>query len=258
MSTEPTAEEEREIIVVADDCISPIERRSHERVTTNLRVRWEGLLGYHEGTVSDISPGGCFILADGDVALNELLRVEIEFHNGSWVKVWGEVTNRAEGIGFGVRYTEIDADGEDGKYALAIGQAKALKSAVVVLKRLDATVVRRDGNARACILANLAEYNSHLMLVLPKVNRVLVGLPECRKKSSVKLSARAYVDASRAWAVMSKGPRPGEKNFPEVLKLLKERYAAPPEILSALARREHLPVLNFLWLRGYVYLTFAH
>lgn len=257
MSAE-TAADEREIVVVGDEHISPIERRSHERVSTNLRARWDGLMGSCEGTVGDISPGGCFILTDGEVAQNELLRLEIELHTGSWVKVWGEVTNWSEGIGFGVRYTGMDEDGVEVRYALALGQTKALKSAVTVLKRLDATVVRRDGNARACILVNLAEYNSHLMLALPKVNRVLVGLPECRKKSSIKLSVRAYVDASRAWAAMSKGPRPGEKNFPEVLKLLKERYAAPSEILSALARREHLPVLNFLWLRGYVYLTFAH
>lgn len=256
MSAEAAAGE-REVVVVADDCISPIERRIHERVSTNLRVRWEGLLGHHEGVVSDISTGGCFILSEGEVALNELLRIEIEFHNGAWVKVWGEVTNRAEGIGFGVRHTEIDGDGEGGKYALAIGQTKALKSAVTVLKRLDAAVVRRDGNAPPCVLVNLAEYNSYLMLALPKVNRALAELPECRKKKSIRLSLRAYVDASRAWAVMSKRAQHG-KSFAEVVKLLRGRYAAPTEILEALARSEHLPVLSFLWLRGYIYLTFAH
>ena len=50
--------------VVAADAIEPIERRRHERVQIYLRVRWEGLFGCYEGTLSDISAGGCFILSE--------------------------------------------------------------------------------------------------------------------------------------------------------------------------------------------------
>lgn len=245
-------------VFVADDCISPIERRKHERVSAHLRVRWEGLHGCHDGTASDISIGGCFILTDGRVAQNELLRLEIEFHTGDWVKVWGEVTNWSEGIGFGVRYTEILEEEEAGNYTRAIGHAKALKSAVAALKRLDATVVKKDGSARpASVLGSLAEYNSELMRALPKVNGALAGVPECPKKNSVRLAVQAYVDASRAWAVMSKLPRQGKKSLPELTKLLHKRYAVPPDVAAAMERCEYLPVLNFLWLRGHVHLAFA-
>src|SRR3712207_7055588 len=52
----------------------PIERRRHERVQIYLRVRWEGLFGCYEGTLSDISAGGCFVLSEQTTTLRELDR----------------------------------------------------------------------------------------------------------------------------------------------------------------------------------------
>src|SRR5688572_26244494 len=89
-----------EVIVLDADAVNPIERRRHERVNIYLKARWEGLLGNHEGTLSDISAGGCFILSESQTMLRELIRLEIELHTGEWVKVWGEVTNQFEGVGF--------------------------------------------------------------------------------------------------------------------------------------------------------------
>ena len=253
-----TASEENGLVVVVDDdSILPVERRQHERITTYLKARWEGLLGCYEGTVSDISPGGCFILSDKVATANELLRLEIELHSGEWIKVWGEVTNCFDGIGFGVRYTEIDEDEGQASYEEAIGHTRALKSAVAALKKLDASVVKRNGGEAATILVSFTEYKSLLLLALPKVNKGLLKLPECRKKTSVKLSVQAYVDAGRAWAVMSKGPQTAATQFLEMTKLLKERYDAPPDIILALRKCEQLAVLNHLWLRGCIYLSFA-
>ena len=96
-----------------------------------------------------------------------------------------------------------------------------------------------------------------LMLALPKVNMCMSLLPDCRKKTAIRLSVEAYADAGRAWAVMSKGPQSDAKRFPAMAKLLKDRYAAPPEILHAFVRGEHLPVLTHLWVRSHVYLAFA-
>ena len=82
-----TFEESSEIVPVDADSILPIERRQHERVIAYLRARWEGMLGCHEGTVSDISAGGCFIMSDAMPAAKELLRLEIELHSGEWIKM---------------------------------------------------------------------------------------------------------------------------------------------------------------------------
>ncbi|HZT57786.1 MAG TPA: PilZ domain-containing protein, partial [Pyrinomonadaceae bacterium] len=187
--------ESNEIVWVDDDCILPIERRLHERVIAYLRVRWEGMLGSHEGTVSDISEGGCFVMSDAAPSARELLRLEIELHTGEWIKMWGEVTNIFDGIGFGIRYTEIDEEVEPGKYDKGIKQIRALKSAVAALKKFDASVVRRYGGESVAILVGLAEYNSLLMLTLPKVNKGMLSLPDCRKKTSLKLAVEAYADA---------------------------------------------------------------
>jgi hypothetical protein len=251
-----TFEESNEIVWVDADSILPIERRQHERVIAYLRARWEGMHGCHEGTVSDISTGGCFIMSDAMPAPKELLRLEIELHSGEWIKMWGEVTNRSDGIGFGIRYTGIDEELEPGKFDKGIGQIRALRSAVAALKKFDSSVIRRNGESVA-ILVGLADYNALLMLALPKVNRCMSLLPDCRKKTAIRLSVEAYADAGRAWAVMSKGPQNDAKRFPSMAKLLKERYAAPPEILHAFVRGEHLPVLTHLWVRSYVYLAFA-
>jgi hypothetical protein len=245
------------VVVVDSDSILPVERRQHERITTYLKARWEGLLGCYEGTVSDISSGGCFILSDGVATANELLRLDIELHSGEWIKVWGEVTNCFEGIGFGVRYTEIDDDAGQDNYDKAIGHTRALKSAVAALKKFDASIVKRSGSESASILVSFAEYKSLLLLALPKVNKGLLKLPECRKKTSIKLSVQAYVDAGRAWAIMSKGPQTADKQFLEMTKHMKERYDAPSDIIAALRQCEHLAVLNYLWIRGCIYLAFA-
>ncbi len=215
------------------------------------------MLGCYEGTLSDISSGGCFIMSDVIATPNELLRLEIELHSGEWVKMWGEVTNCFDGIGFGIRYTEIDEDVGQGGYEKAISHTRALKSAVAALKKFDASVIKRNRHESVSILVSFAEYKSLLLLALPKVNKGLLNLPECRKKTSIKLAVQAYMDAGRAWAIMSKGPQTASRQFLEMTMLLRDRYDASPDIIAAFQQCKHLTVLNHLWIRGYIYLAFA-
>src|SRR5215218_4043191 len=130
--------------VVPADAIEPIERRQHERISIYLRVRWEGLFGCHEGTLSDISAGGCFVLSESQTTLRELIRLEVELHDGEWVKVWGEVTNQFPGVGFGVRYTEVDGEDET-KFSLSLAQTKSIKAGVEALKKISRSFVGPDG-----------------------------------------------------------------------------------------------------------------
>src|SRR5437588_6220647 len=95
------------------------DRRRHERTAVCLDVCWEGVLGRDKGTLSDISLGGCFILADGNVCAGELIRVEIQSPTGQWVFLWGEIVHHAEGIGIGVRFTgddELDKSHSSGRF----------------------------------------------------------------------------------------------------------------------------------------------
>ena len=75
----------------------------------NLNVRWDGNFDQREGTVTDISTGGCFVLTAGEVSPMELIEIEIEFPTeGGRVRLWGQVMYFIEEIGFGLRFAGIN------------------------------------------------------------------------------------------------------------------------------------------------------
>lgn len=256
MSTIPNAFDSEETLLVDPENIMPAERRQHERLSVYLRVKWEGLLGRYDGMLSDISAGGCFILTDEKVTLRELLRLEIQLHTGEWVKVWGEVTNSFPPVGFGVMYTEVDDEGGENRLHITLGQTRLIQAAVAALKRLDESSVKRQADEEAKILTNLREYKAKLLLALPHVNRALVGLPDCQKKTALHRSVQAYADAGRVWTAMTEGGADA-KAVAASYKSLKETYEAPPDVLEALLKGDFPSVLQFLWQKGYICLTFA-
>jgi hypothetical protein len=245
-----------EAVLVDPENIMPAERRRHERLSVYLRVKWEGLLGRYEGMLSDISAGGCFILSDEKVVVRELLRLEIQLHTGEWVRVWGEVSNSFPPVGFGVMYTEVDDEDGEQRLHITLGQTKLIHAAVAALKRLDESTVKRQAGQEARILVGLREYKSKLLLALPHVNRALVGLPDCQKKTALHRSVQAYADAGRVWAAMTEGGADA-KAVAAGYKNLKETYEAPPDVLEALLKGDFPAVLQFLWQKGYICLTFA-
>ena len=243
--------------MVGPESVLPVERRQHERLSVYLKVRWEGLLGTYEGMLSDISAGGCFILADEKITLRELLRLEIQLHTGEWMKVWGEVTNCFPPVGFGVMYTEVDDDdGGAQRLAITMGQTKLIQAAVAALKRLDEATVKRQAGEDAKTLLSLREYKSKLLLALPHVNRALLGLPNCQKKTALHRSVQAYADAGRIWTAMIEGSA-DNKATAAAYKNLKDTYEAPQDVLEALIKGQFPCVIQFLWQKGYICLTFA-
>jgi hypothetical protein len=256
MSTTPKTFDGEDAVLIDADNIMPAERRRHERLSVYLKVRWEGLLGSYRGMLSDISAGGCFILADGPVRLKELIRLEIQLHTGEWIKVWAEVTNHFPPVGFGVMYTEVDDDEGEDRLAITLGQTKLIQAAIAALKRLDESAVKRRAGEDGVIVIGLREYKAKLLLALPHVNRALLGLPACRKKTALNLSVQAYADAGRVWTAMTEGGA-DSKAMVAAYKSLKDTYEAPQEILEALLKGDFPLVLQFLWQKGYICLTFA-
>ena len=242
--------------VVPADEIEPIERRQHERLQIYLRVRWEGLFGCYEGTLSDISAGGCFILSEKQTTLRELIRLEVELHDGEWVKVWGEVTNQFPGVGFGVRYTEVDGEDED-KFSLSLGQTKSIRAGVTALKKLSRSFLDEEGEDLPPERVDRQEYKRKVMLALSKVNRTLLDLPECRKKTALRHSVQAYVDLYRVWAAMATGAAGNPKEWAASYKCLREKYGAPPHVLEAFRGGDLPTALAFLRQKAYIYLTFV-
>lgn len=246
-----------ETIFVDADAVEPVERRRHERINIYLKVRWEGLLGRHEGTLSDISAGGCFIISESPTALRELLRLEIELHTGEWVKVWGEVTNQFAGVGFGVMYTELEEQSE-GSFALSLEQTKSVMTGVAALKEVDNYFLQGDGgNGLHAPRVDRQEYKARLQRALPTVNRTLLDLPECQKKTAFRLSVQAYADVYRVWGALAAGVAANPKGWLEAYRCLKDKYEAPPDITEAVRRGDAAPALIFLRQKARIYLTFV-
>jgi hypothetical protein len=242
--------------VVPADSIEPIERRQHERINIYLRVRWEGLFGCYEGTLSDISAGGCFILSDKQTTLRELIRLEVELHDGEWVKVWGEVTNQFPGVGFGVRYTEVDGEDEN-KFSLSLNQTKSIRAGVGALKKLSRSFVNGEGEELPPERVDRQEYKRKVMLALSKVNKSLLDLPECQKKTALRLSVQAYADLYRVWAAMAAGAAGNPKEWVASYKCLKDKYGAPPHVLEGFRSGDVATVLALLRQKAHIYLTFV-
>lgn len=91
------------------------DRRSDERVPTNLPARWDGLSGGHEARIEDISLGGCFVNTTGRVSFGEVIVLQVKLPSGEWLTLRGEAITAQEGIGFGLNFSFITDEEE---YAL--------------------------------------------------------------------------------------------------------------------------------------------
>ncbi len=83
------------------------DRRSIKRVNVNFEVEWEGLIGRKPGTISDISPIGCFVLCSGEVEDGENVKIFLPLTDGRKIQFWGEVSNHVFEIGFAVKFIEL-------------------------------------------------------------------------------------------------------------------------------------------------------
>jgi hypothetical protein len=83
------------------------DRRIDERFALNIDVRWEGSSGTWDGTLSDISLTGCFILGPGDVVDGDRVRIDFPLMSGGSVSFWADVVNYVYEIGFGARFVAL-------------------------------------------------------------------------------------------------------------------------------------------------------
>ena len=83
------------------------EKRSNERKTVNLVVKWDSLSGSYEAKLEDISLSGCFINTTGLADLNEVMNLEVLLPSGEWLVLNGRVTTYQPGIGFGLLFSSL-------------------------------------------------------------------------------------------------------------------------------------------------------
>ena len=87
-------------------------RRSNERVSTNLAVRLDGQSGGHEARIEDLSLGGCFVNTTGLADRGQVVRLSIKLPSGEWLPLRGEVVSFQQGIGFGVLFSLLTDEEE--------------------------------------------------------------------------------------------------------------------------------------------------
>jgi PilZ domain len=100
------------------------ERRSANRLRTNINVRWETLKTQGRGLVCDLSSSGCFVLSGGEVMRGELARLDLRVSD-EMVTVWGTVVYVIGEMGFAVRFLFGGSDEEDFVKAIRVLEAAA-------------------------------------------------------------------------------------------------------------------------------------
>ena len=84
------------------------EKRTHERIPTNLSARWHGMSGSHEGRVEDLSLSGCFINTKGAVDPGEVVTLLMQLPAGEWLPLRGKVAFYQQLTGFSVSFLPVD------------------------------------------------------------------------------------------------------------------------------------------------------
>lgn len=89
------------------------ERRESPRYKVSLRARWGGgEWDGREGTVTNLSAEGCFVMTDDAAAAEgELVQVQVELPGGEALPLWGAIIHRVEGRGFAIRFSTFSQGG---------------------------------------------------------------------------------------------------------------------------------------------------
>ena len=103
LSTNPQSENSMEFI----DRRSGKDRRAVPRYPISVDVEWEGASPKTNGTLSDISSNGCFVLTSGLVDDGEIVRLFLPLTDGMKVQVLAVVANHVVEIGFGAKFFDV-------------------------------------------------------------------------------------------------------------------------------------------------------
>ncbi len=83
------------------------ERRQAERTKFSKEIEWAGASGRLTGTISDIGPGGCFVLTGGIYDDGEIVRLYFPLSDGMNVEFMAEISNHEKEIGFAARFVDM-------------------------------------------------------------------------------------------------------------------------------------------------------
>ena len=85
------------------------ERRATSRTNIEMDVEWASAKGRSSGSMSDISPEGCFVLCSGDVEDGQSVKLFIPLADGMKAEFAGRVANHVAEIGFGPKFENLSS-----------------------------------------------------------------------------------------------------------------------------------------------------
>jgi hypothetical protein len=100
------------------------DRRSKPRLNVSLDAVWDSTKGRQSARVTNLSEGGCYLDTVGETLSGELACFRILMPNeDDWLYLEGEVRHYTPGVGFGVRFLDLNQEQEE-NLALLIKKAK--------------------------------------------------------------------------------------------------------------------------------------
>ena len=86
------------------------DRRSKPRLSVYLDAVWQGGEERHSARVTDLSEGGCYLDTVGDVMVGEIVAFRVLLPDDDWLYLEGEVRHHRHGLGFGVRFVDLNEE----------------------------------------------------------------------------------------------------------------------------------------------------
>ena len=86
------------------------DRRSKPRLSVYLDAVWHGGEERHSARVTDLSEGGCYLDTVGEVMVGEIVAFRVLLPDDDWLYLEGEVRHHRHGLGFGVRFVELNEE----------------------------------------------------------------------------------------------------------------------------------------------------
>ena len=86
------------------------DRRSKPRLSVHLDAVWHGGEERHSARITDLSEGGCYLDTVGEVMVGEIVAFRVLLPDDDWLYLEGEVRHHRHGMGFGVRFVDLNEE----------------------------------------------------------------------------------------------------------------------------------------------------
>jgi hypothetical protein len=85
-------------------------RRAKPRLRVGLDAMWDSSTEAHSARITNLAEGGCYLDSVGEVRQGEIVGFRVLLPDGDWLYLEGEVRHNTAGVGFGVKFVELNEE----------------------------------------------------------------------------------------------------------------------------------------------------